>query len=71
MLEDDWVRIQVYIPEIFRYKLRCSKPDTVSDSRAVRDLLIHILSIYSEEDILEILGNSESVRLTGNKDSGI
>ena len=54
MLDDGWVRIQLYIPEHYRWKLR-STCDEMSDSRKCRDILIYVLNNFSEDDICDML----------------
>lgn len=67
MIDDDWVRLQVYIPEILRYKLRTAKPMGLSDSRAVRDVLMWILTHYSEDDLKEIWSYSETPTISDSE----
>lgn len=68
VLDDGWVRVQVYLPEVFRYKMRMAMPNYQSDSRRARDLLICILTKFSEDDICDCLSYSESTGLTDDNE---
>jgi hypothetical protein len=47
----------MYIPEVYRYKVRTLKPEWVSDSNAFAKLVIHILNTWDENSIEELLQN--------------
>lgn len=55
MLDDGWIRVQVYIPETLRYKLRMACKNYQSDSLMLRTLIINVLKNTSEEDLEYLL----------------
>lgn len=55
MLDDSWVRVQVYMPERVRYVLRSHAPAGVSDSNLIRKILYWITDIDNSEFLEDIL----------------
>jgi hypothetical protein len=56
---NDWVRVQVYMPEEIRYFLRTKKPDYKSDSLWFREVLLAV-SRLNDIEFESLMNNDES-----------